>query len=137
MIPTYVYRIVVIFFSLCSSTIRLTKKFANRLLKLVYFHRSSLFFIVFVGVNKAIVFFSCFHGGLVEEGLQLFLEMKRTFGVMPQIQHYGCIVDLLGRAGKLEEAYDFIMQMPINPDAVIWRSLLAACNIHGDVVWLQ
>ncbi|RZB76570.1 pentatricopeptide repeat-containing protein At3g18970-like isoform X2 [Glycine soja] len=77
---------------------------------------------------------ACCHGGLVEEGLQLFLEMKRTFGVMPQIQHYGCIVDLLGRAGKLEEAYDFIMQMPINPDAVIWRSLLAACNIHGDVV---
>ncbi|KAH1104285.1 hypothetical protein GYH30_037941 [Glycine max] len=77
---------------------------------------------------------ACCHGGLVEEGLILFHEMKRTFGMMPQIKHYGCIVDLLGRAGNLEEAYDFIMRMPINPDAVIWRSLLGACKIHGDVV---
>ncbi|RDX63320.1 Pentatricopeptide repeat-containing protein, partial [Mucuna pruriens] len=77
---------------------------------------------------------ACCHGGLVEEGLQLFHEMKRTFGVMPQIQHYGCIVDLFGRAGKLKEAYDFIMWMPINPDAVIWRSLLSACKIHEDVL---
>ncbi|XP_020224841.1 pentatricopeptide repeat-containing protein At3g18970 [Cajanus cajan] len=77
---------------------------------------------------------ACCHGGLVEEGLQLFHEMKRTFGVTPQIPHYGCIVDLLGRAGKLREAYDFIMRMPINPDIVMWRSLLGACKIHGDVV---
>ncbi|KAK7272264.1 hypothetical protein RJT34_28748 [Clitoria ternatea] len=77
---------------------------------------------------------ACCHGGLVEEGLELFREMKRKFGVTPQIQHYGCVVDLLGRAGKLKEAYDFIMGMPINPDAVIWRSLLGACKIHGDVV---
>ncbi|XP_061353663.1 pentatricopeptide repeat-containing protein At3g18970 [Gastrolobium bilobum] len=77
---------------------------------------------------------ACCHAGLVEEGLQLFHDIKRKFGVMPQIQHYGCIVDLLGRSGKLKEAYDFIMRMPISPDAVIWRSLLGACKIHGNVV---
>ncbi|BAT92125.1 Pentatricopeptide repeat-containing protein [Vigna angularis] len=77
---------------------------------------------------------ACCHGGLVEEGLQLFHEMKRTFNVTPQIKHYGCIVDLLGRAGKLKEAYEFIMRMPIDPDDVIWRTLLGACKIHEDVV---
>ncbi|ESW22011.1 hypothetical protein PHAVU_005G119000 [Phaseolus vulgaris] len=77
---------------------------------------------------------ACCHSGLMEEGLQLFHEMKRTFSVTPQIQHYGCIVDLLGRAGKLKEAYEFVMQMPINPDDVIWRILLGACKIHEDVV---
>ncbi|KAK7243908.1 hypothetical protein RIF29_38721 [Crotalaria pallida] len=77
---------------------------------------------------------ACCHAGLIEEGLQLFHDVKRKFGMMPRIQHYGCIVDLLGRAGRLREAYDFIVRMPICPDAVIWRSLLAACKIHGDVV---
>lgn len=80
------------------------------------------------------LFSACCHAGLVDEGLQLFHDMKRKFGVMPKIQHFGCIVDLLGRAGQLKEAYDFIMGMPISPDAVIWRSLLGACKIHGDVV---
>ncbi|XP_057458497.1 pentatricopeptide repeat-containing protein At3g18970 [Lotus japonicus] len=77
---------------------------------------------------------ACCHAGLVEEGLQLFHDINRKFGVTPQIQHYGCIVDLLGRAGQLKESYDFIMGMPISPDAVIWRSLLGACKIHRDVV---
>lgn len=77
---------------------------------------------------------ACCHAGLVEEGLRLFCDMEREFGVTPRIQHYGCIVDLLGRAGKLKECYNFIVGMPVSPDAVIWRSLLGACKIHGDVV---
>ncbi|CAK8572944.1 unnamed protein product [Lathyrus sativus] len=77
---------------------------------------------------------ACCHAGLVEEGLRLFRDMEPKFGVVPRIQHYGCVVDLLGRNGNLNEAYDFIMAMPISPDAVIWRSLLSACKIHGDVV---
>lgn len=77
---------------------------------------------------------ACCHAGLVEEGLQLFRDMEGKFGVVPRIQHYGCVVDLLGRAGKLKEAYDFIMGMSISPDYVMWRSLLSACKIHGDVV---
>lgn len=77
---------------------------------------------------------ACCHAGLVEEGLQLFRDMEGKFGVVPWIQHYGCVVDLLGRNGNLNEAYDFIMEMPISPDTLIWRSLLSACRIHGDVV---
>jgi len=77
---------------------------------------------------------ACCHAGLVEEGLQLFRDMEGKFGVVPRIQHYGCVVDLLGRNGNLNEAYDFIMAMPISPDTVIWRCLLSACRIHGDVV---
>lgn len=79
------------------------------------------------------LFAACCHAGLVEEGLHLFDNMKSKWGVEPHIQHYSCIVDLLGRAGHLEEAYNFIMGIPIKPDAILWRSLLSACNIHGDV----
>ncbi|MED6179950.1 hypothetical protein PIB30_005750 [Stylosanthes scabra] len=82
----------------------------------------------------ASLFSACCHARLVEEGLQLFHDMKTVFGVTPRIQHYGCIVDLLGRAGRLTEAYDFVLGMPVSPDSVIWRSLLAACKIHGDIV---
>ncbi|GLT74094.1 hypothetical protein SLA2020_459150 [Shorea laevis] len=78
------------------------------------------------------LFSACCHAGLVEEGLHLFHNMGSKFGLEPQIQHYGCIVDLLGRAGLLKEAYDFIIEMPIKPDAILWRSLLSACKVHGD-----
>ncbi|KAI4301920.1 hypothetical protein L6164_035156 [Bauhinia variegata] len=76
---------------------------------------------------------ACCHAALLDEGLHLFHDMKRKFGMTPQMKHYGCIVDLLGRAGQLKDAYDFIMEMPIRPDAVLWRTLLGACKIHGDV----
>ncbi|XP_054786681.1 pentatricopeptide repeat-containing protein At3g18970-like isoform X2 [Prosopis cineraria] len=78
------------------------------------------------------LFSACCHAGLVQEGIDLFCDMNKKLGVMPNMQHYGCIVDLLGRAGRLKEAYDFIMGMPVRPDAVLWRSLLGACKIHGD-----
>ncbi|KAI4384191.1 hypothetical protein MLD38_002376 [Melastoma candidum] len=90
------------------------------------------------GVNPNAVTFSsllsaCCHTGLVEEGIHLFRTMETKFGVIPQIQHYGCVVDLLGRAGYLEAAYDFVKSMPAEPDAILWRSLLSACNLHGDL----
>lgn len=80
------------------------------------------------------LFSACCHSCLVEEGLQLFHNMESKFGLEPQIQHYGCVVDLLGRAGHLKEAYEFIAGMPVKPDAILWRSLLSACQIHGDIV---
>ncbi|XP_021281611.1 pentatricopeptide repeat-containing protein At3g18970 [Herrania umbratica] len=83
------------------------------------------------------LFSACCHAGLVQEGLHLFHSMGGRFDVKPQIQHYGCIVDLLGRAGHLNEAYDFIIEMPMKPDAILWRSLLSACNVHGDVVMAE
>ncbi|PON94134.1 Pentatricopeptide repeat [Trema orientale] len=75
---------------------------------------------------------ACCHSGLVEEGLHLFYSMSK-FNITPQMQHYGCIVDLLSRTGLLKEAYEFIMAMPIEPDTILWRSLLSASRIHGDV----
>lgn len=80
------------------------------------------------------LFSACCHAGLVEEGLCLFHSMERKFSIEPLIQHYGCVVDLLGRAGHLEEAYSFIKDMKVKPDAVLWRSLLNACKVYGDVV---
>lgn len=75
---------------------------------------------------------ACCHRGLVEEALRLF-HIMRDFGVTCQMQHYGCFVDVLGRNGLLKEAYEFVKGMPVKPDAVLWRSLLSACKLHGDV----
>jgi len=75
---------------------------------------------------------ACCQAGLIEEGLRLFHNMEREFGVTPQIEHYGCIVDLLGREGYLKEAYNFVVRMPIRPDPILWRSLLGSCRLHGD-----
>uniref|UniRef100_A0A5K1ASM3 DYW domain-containing protein n=1 Tax=Nymphaea colorata TaxID=210225 RepID=A0A5K1ASM3_9MAGN len=79
------------------------------------------------------VLFACSHSGLLEEGKFHFDSMSRKYGIAPQIEHYGCMVDLLCRAGQTQEAYDFIMSMPIKPNEVLWRALLNCCRIHGDV----
>ncbi|KAL9235122.1 hypothetical protein vseg_009914 [Gypsophila vaccaria] len=76
---------------------------------------------------------ACCHSGLVEEGLHLFHEMESEFGIRPNIKHYGCVADLLGKAGHLRDAYDFILGMPTKPDGVLFRSLLGSCRLHGDV----
>lgn len=80
------------------------------------------------------VFAACSHSGLVSEGLDMFYRMKEEYDVEPIPDHYACVVDLLGRAGQLEEAYRIIMTMPAGLDqAGAWSSLLGACRIHGDV----
>ncbi|KDP27168.1 hypothetical protein JCGZ_19867 [Jatropha curcas] len=84
--------------------------------------------ITFVGVLVA-----CSHTGKVEEGYQYFNLMKDRYNIEPNVRHYGCMVDLLGRAGLLHDAFDFIDKMKIEPNAVIWRTLLGACRIHGNV----
>ncbi|KAL3532397.1 hypothetical protein ACH5RR_005918 [Cinchona calisaya] len=76
---------------------------------------------------------ACSHGGLVDEGLAYFASMTSLFGVPPEIEHCVCIVDLLGRSGRLAEAEAFIAKMPVPPNDFIWRSLLAACRIHGNM----
>lgn len=76
---------------------------------------------------------ACSHGGLVDRGLEIFESMERDHGVEPRLEHYGCMVDLLGRAGKLEEAEKFILEMPVEPNAPIWGALLGACRIHRNV----
>ncbi|KAH0464865.1 hypothetical protein IEQ34_004968 [Dendrobium chrysotoxum] len=84
--------------------------------------------ITMVGLLKA-----CAHQGLVEEGLRWFNTMEEELGLSPKLEHYGCIVDLIGRAGKLNDAYELILNMPMEPSPVLWSSLLNACKIHGDV----
>ncbi|XP_010266407.1 PREDICTED: pentatricopeptide repeat-containing protein At1g34160 [Nelumbo nucifera] len=75
---------------------------------------------------------ACNHSGLVSDGLQLFQSMVES-GVRPNVKHYGSLVDLLGRAGRLEEAYQVITSLPMVPDVVLWQSLLGACKTYGNV----
>lgn len=84
--------------------------------------------VTFVAVLSA-----CSHSGMIEEGQKWFHRMREFYGFKPNIQHYGCMVDLLGRAGLLKEAEKLICGMQIQPDAVIWRSLLSACLVHGNL----
>lgn len=84
-------------------------------------------YITFVGVLSA-----CSHAGLIEDGLDHFQSMA-GFGIEPGMEHYASVASLLGRAGKLYEAKDFIEKMPIKPAAVVWRSLLNACRMFGNV----
>ncbi|KAF5188851.1 Pentatricopeptide repeat-containing protein eli1 protein [Thalictrum thalictroides] len=84
--------------------------------------------ITFIGVLRA-----CSHAGLVEKGRHFFLSMKDEYKVEPKVEHYGCIVDLLGRAGLLDEAYDLVKSMKMDPDPVLWGTLLAACRLHGNI----
>ncbi|KAL2530695.1 Pentatricopeptide repeat-containing protein [Forsythia ovata] len=82
--------------------------------------------ITFIGVLSA-----CCHAGLVEAGEKHFKSMK-SYSLEPNIKHYGCMVDLLGRAGRLEEAEELVKSMPMKADVVIWGTLLAACKTHGN-----
>ncbi|CAH8340204.1 unnamed protein product [Eruca vesicaria subsp. sativa] len=77
---------------------------------------------------------SCRHAGMVKEGRKFFSLMVER-GVKPQLNHYSCLIDLLGRFGLLQEALDLIENMPMEPNAVIWGSLLFSCRVHGDV-WM-
>ncbi|XP_015938206.1 pentatricopeptide repeat-containing protein At1g15510, chloroplastic [Arachis duranensis] len=76
---------------------------------------------------------ACSRSGLVTEGLEIFDSMKYKYYITPNLKHYACMVDLLGRAGLLEDAYGFIQKMPIKPDPAVWGALLNACRIHHDV----
>ncbi|KAF3773331.1 Pentatricopeptide repeat-containing protein [Nymphaea thermarum] len=84
--------------------------------------------ITLIGVLNA-----CSHSGLVDQGRQFFHGMHQLWGIVPTLEHYGCIVDLLGRAGFIDEAVKIAKCMPVEPDIVIWRALLSACRIHGNL----
>ncbi|KAK7345325.1 hypothetical protein VNO77_15927 [Canavalia gladiata] len=83
---------------------------------------------VFVTVLSA-----CSHAGLTNKGLEYFEDMKMKYGLQPGPEHYSCVVDLLGRAGRLEEAMDLINSMKVKPDGAVWGALLGACKIHKNV----
>ncbi|KAK4256219.1 hypothetical protein QN277_009113 [Acacia crassicarpa] len=75
---------------------------------------------------------ACSHAGLVEEGVKIFNSMPQNYGYVPQLDHYACMVDLFGRAGRMVEANDLIHKMPMKPDSVIWSALLGSCRKHGE-----
>ncbi|KAL8149880.1 pentatricopeptide repeat-containing protein CRR2, chloroplastic-like [Apium graveolens] len=75
--------------------------------------------------------YACSHAGLVEDGLRLFSVMKEEYSLRPDVKHYTCMVDLLGRAGRLDQAMKLIEEMNIEKDEGLWSSLLGACRIYG------
>lgn len=82
----------------------------------------------FVGVLAC-----CTHAGFVKRGRDLFASVRTHYHIEPTLEHYGCMVDLLGRNGHVKEAYDLIKSMPMKPNAAIWGSLLSALRTHGDM----
>lgn len=86
----------------------------------------------FTGILSA-----CCHAGLVDEGRKNFRGMTEEYGIEPRIQHYGCMVDLFGKAGLLEEAYEVINTMKLEPNVIIWTSFLIACKVHRQLEMAQ
>jgi pentatricopeptide repeat protein len=85
------------------------------------------------GVTLVVVLYACSHTGMVERGMNYFNDMSEEFGVVPGVEHYACMVDLLGRAGRLDEALKLIEGMPMEPTPIVWVALLSACRIHQNV----
>ncbi|KZV48924.1 hypothetical protein F511_09712 [Dorcoceras hygrometricum] len=85
--------------------------------------------ITFIGILSA-----CAHAGLVAKGWSIFQEMQNEYKIQPKVEHYGCMVNLLGRAGKLEDAYNLVKSGRIEADPVLWGTLLGACRLHKNVI---
>ncbi|KAM7492496.1 hypothetical protein LguiA_035417 [Lonicera macranthoides] len=83
----------------------------------------------FVGLLVA-----CNHTGLVDEGQGYFNSMNEVYGIAPDIEHFSCLIDLLGRSGRLKEAEEYIEKFCFGHDPVVLGCLLSACRLHGDVV---
>ncbi|OEL21568.1 Pentatricopeptide repeat-containing protein [Dichanthelium oligosanthes] len=84
-------------------------------------------------VTYIAVLSACSHAGLVKEGKEHFRMMQHDHGLIPRMEHYACMVDLLGRSGLVEEALDFINEMPCKADALVWKTLLGACKTHNNM----
>eukprot|EP01018_Ginkgo_biloba_P026036 Gb_14323 [translate_table: standard] len=84
--------------------------------------------ITFVAILSA-----CSHAGFVNEGWKCFDRMKEEYHLIPRVEHYACMIDLLGRAGCLDEAYEFIKTMPLEPDVGVWGALLGACRVRCNI----
>ncbi|KAI3673062.1 hypothetical protein L6452_39172 [Arctium lappa] len=76
--------------------------------------------------------YACSHSGLKDQGIEIFDLMTDKYGLEPQLPHYTCLVDLLGRTGRLEEAEAIIRSMPVKADSIIWKTLLSACSIYKN-----
>ncbi|KAH0753527.1 hypothetical protein KY290_023797 [Solanum tuberosum] len=85
------------------------------------------------GITFLGLLYACNHSGLIEEGFRFFNSMKENYMIVPGVKHYGCLLDSLARAGRLTDAFKFLTELPIPPTLLLWRTLLAACSIHGNV----
>ncbi|GJV54459.1 pentatricopeptide repeat-containing protein [Tanacetum coccineum] len=84
-------------------------------------------------ITFVIVLNACSHSGLVQEGLHVINKLMHEHKVVPDQEHYACLIDLLGRAGHFDEVVNQLREMPIKPDARVWKSLLGICRIHGNL----
>lgn len=85
-------------------------------------------FVTFIGL-----LFACSHAGLTERGRYFFESMSKDYGISPGLDHYACMIDLLGRSGKIDEAEELLSKMDMEPDPTVWKSLLSACRKHGNI----
>ncbi|KAK6254934.1 hypothetical protein SCA6_016239 [Theobroma cacao] len=99
---------------------------------LSFFHKMKEAHVEPNGVTFVGVLYACSHAGLVDEGQRIFASMINEHKIAPKHEHYGCMVDLFGRANLLREALEIVETMPLAPNVVIWGSLMAACQIHGE-----
>ncbi|KAG0480787.1 hypothetical protein HPP92_011645 [Vanilla planifolia] len=74
---------------------------------------------------------ACSHAGLIEKGVKYFTQMISEYGIVPSVKHYGCMVDLYGKAGRVKEAMEIVRSMHVKPDSVIWVALFNGCRDHG------
>ncbi|KAH1207205.1 hypothetical protein AAZX31_16G194600 [Glycine max] len=84
-------------------------------------------------VTFTCVLSACAQNGLTEEGWRCYNSMSEEHGIEPKMEHYACLVTLLSRVGKLEEAYSIIKEMPFEPDACVWGALLSSCRVHNNL----
>ncbi|XWS08958.1 hypothetical protein CRYUN_Cryun40dG0044700 [Craigia yunnanensis] len=99
---------------------------------LSFFHKMKEAHVEPNGVTFVGVLYACSHAGLVDKGQKIFASMINEHKIAPKHEHYGCMVDLFGRANLLREAFEIVETMPLAPNVVIWGSLMAACQIHGE-----
>ncbi|XP_071698694.1 pentatricopeptide repeat-containing protein At1g34160-like [Rutidosis leptorrhynchoides] len=97
------------------------------------FHRMSKEGFVPDNVSYLAALCACNHSGMLDDGVKLFETLTEDESLTPNIKHYGTMVDLLGRSGRLNEAYNIINSIPIAPDIVLWQTLLGACKTYGNV----
>ncbi|CAL5211215.1 unnamed protein product [Lathyrus oleraceus] len=83
-------------------------------------------------VTYIAVLSACSHVGLIDEAWKHFTSMRNSHGIVPRMEHYACMVDLFGRSGLLSEAIEFINSMPFDADALVWRTFLGSCRVHGN-----
>ncbi|XP_022965696.1 pentatricopeptide repeat-containing protein At1g09190 [Cucurbita maxima] len=84
-------------------------------------------------VTLVAILTACVHSGLLEKGQEVFSSMAEKYEIEPKLEHFGCMVDLLGRGGCVEEAHSLIRSMPMQPNATLWGALLGACRTHGNL----